>query len=107
MKSLSAVVIAASLAFGVPAALADDLIIAPEIGIKFHDDVKVKKYKSHKWDHDLAVGTVITDDPDIEYYDVPEDIVVAQPVLKSHRYVYLNDHVYIVDRKGRIIAIVD
>jgi len=80
MKSLSAVVIAASLAFGVPAALADDLIIAPEIGIKFHDDVKVKKYKSHKYDHDLAVGTVITDDPDIEYYDVPEDIVVAQEI---------------------------
>ena len=107
MKILGSLIIAASLAFATPLALADDLVIAPELSVKFHDDVKVKKYKSHKWDHDLAVGTVITDDPDIEYYDVPEDIVVAQPVLKSHRYVYLNDHVYIVDRKGRIIAIVD
>jgi hypothetical protein len=106
MKILPAMMIAASLTFGVPAALADDIIIAPEIGVRFHDDVKMKKYKSRKWDNDLAVGTVITGD-DLEYYDVPEDVVVATPALKSHRYVYLNDHVYIVDRKGRIIAEVE
>lgn len=107
MKSLPAVLIAASLVFGVPAAMADDLVISPEIGIKFHDDVKVKKYKSRKWDRDIAVGTVITDEDDVEYYDVPEDVVVATPALKGDRYVYLNDHVYIVDRKGRVIAIVE
>ena len=106
MRSLPAIVIAASLALGVPAALADDLVIAPEIGIKFHDEVKVKKYKSHKYDGDVVVGTVITGD-DVEYYDVPEDIVVARPALKRHRYVYLNDHVYIVDSEGRVVAIVE
>lgn len=105
MRSLPAIVIAATLTFAAPAALAD-LVIAPEIGIKFHDDVKVKKYKSYKYEGDVAVGTVITGD-DIEYYDVPEDIVVATPALKSHRYVYLNDEVYIVDSEGRVVAIVE
>jgi Protein of unknown function (DUF1236) len=44
---------------------------------------------------------------DIEYYDIPEDVIVATPALKNHRYVYLNDHVYIVDSEGKIVAIVD
>ena len=105
MKSLSAVVIAASLAFGVPAALADDLIIAPEIGIKFHDDVKVKKYKSQKWVGDLKVGVVVP--AEIEVYDVPEQMVVRTPRLKGYKYVYLNDHVYVVDSSRKVIAVVD
>jgi hypothetical protein len=105
MRILPSLLIASALAFGVPAALADDIVIAPEIGIKFHDDVKVKKYKSHKWDKDLAVGVVVPGD--VEYYDVPEDVIVATPALKSHRYVYLNDHVYIVDGNRRIVAVVE
>jgi hypothetical protein len=105
MRVLPAVFIAASLAFGAPLALADDLVIAPEVGVKFHNDVKVKKYKSHKWDGDLKVGVVVPGD--IDYYDVPDDVVVATPALKAHHYVYLNDHVYIVDNKRRIVAIVD
>lgn len=105
MRVFPAVLIAASLAFGTPLALADDLVIAPEIGIKFHDDVKVKKYKSHKWDGDLKVGVAVP--ADVEYYDVPDDVVVATPALKAHHYVYLNDHVYIVDGDRRIVAVVD
>jgi hypothetical protein len=62
MRVFPSLLIASALAFGAPMALADDLIIAPEIGIKFQDDVKVKKYRSHKWDGDVAVGTVITED---------------------------------------------
>jgi hypothetical protein len=105
MRILPSLLIASALTLGVPMALADDLIIAPEIGIKFQDDVKVKKYKSHKWDGDLAVGVVVP--ADVEYYDVPEEVVVLQPVLKSHRYVYVNDRVYIVDTDRRIVAVVD
>lgn len=75
------------------AALADDLIITPEIGIRFHYDVTVKNYKSSKWDGAVAMGTVITGD-EIEYYDVSDDIVVATPTLKSDRYGYLNYHVH-------------
>jgi hypothetical protein len=78
---------------------------AAEIGIKFHDDVKVKKYKARKYDRDLAVGVVLEDD--IDYYEVPDEVIVATPALKRHRYVYLNDHVYIVDSDRRIVAIVD
>jgi hypothetical protein len=105
MRIIPSILIAASLAFGVPAALADDLVISPEIGIKFQDDVKVHKYKSYKWDGDVTVGTVVP--PDVEYYDVPEDVVVVTPALKSHKYVYLNDRVYIVDSNRRIVAKVD
>ena len=86
-------------------ALADKLTILPEVSIKFHDDVKVRKYKSHKWDGDVAVGVVVPDD--VEYYDIPDDVIVAEPVLKSHHYVYLNDHVYIVDSSHRVVAIVE
>jgi hypothetical protein len=104
MRTLPTLLIASSLAFGVPAALADDLIIAPEIGVKIHDDVKVKHYKSHKWDGDVVIGTVLPGD--VEYYDVPDEVIVATPALKKHRYVYLNDRVYIVDGDRRVVAVV-
>ena len=44
---------------------------------------------------------------DVEWYDVPEDVVVATPALKKHHYVYLNDHVYIVDSSRHVVAVVD
>src|SRR4051812_28194913 len=105
MRTLTSILLATSLLLGVPVALADDLTIAPEIGIKFHDDVKVRKYKSHKWDGEPAVGVVVPED--VEEYDIPEDVVVATPALKRHRYVYLNDHVYIVDSNRRIVTTVE
>jgi hypothetical protein len=104
MRTLPTLLIASSLAFGVPAALADDLIIAPEIGVKIHDDVKVKHYKSRKWDGDVVVGTVLPGD--VDYYDVPDEVIVATPTLKKHRYVYLNDRVYIVNGDRRVVAVV-
>ena len=105
MRIFPTILIAASLAFGVPTAFADDLMISPEVGVKIHNDVTVKKYKSYKYKGELKVGAVIG--PDVEYYDVPEDVVVAEPALKAHRYVYLNNHVYIVDSNRRIVATVD
>lgn len=105
MRILPTLLVASSLAFGVPAAFADDIVISPEIGVKIYDDVKVKKYKSHKWDGDIVVGTVISDD--VEYYDVPEDVIVVTPALKSHHYVYLNDRVYIVDGDRRVVGVVE
>lgn len=105
MKSLTTALFAGALMLATPLAFADDLVISPEIGVHFHNDVKVKKYKSHKWDGDLKVGVVVP--ADVEYYDVPDDVVVATPALKRHRYVYLNDHVYIVDGNRKIVAIVD
>jgi hypothetical protein len=104
MRILPSLLIASSLACGVPMALADDLVISPEVGVKFHDEVTVKKYKSHKWNGDLAVGVVVPGD--VEYYDVPDDVVVLEPSLKAHRYVYMNDHVYIVDSNRRIVGVV-
>ena len=44
---------------------------------------------------------------DVDYYDVPDDVVVAEPALKAHRYVYLIDHVYVVDSHRRIVAVVN
>ena len=105
MKILSSLIIASSLAFATPLALADDLVIAPELSVKFHDDVKVKKYKSHKWDGDLKVGVVVP--ADVELYDVPNDVIVATPALKGHKYVYLNDRVYVVDSGRRVVAVVN
>ena len=105
MKALTTALFAGALMLATPLAFADDLVISPEIGVHFHNDVKVKKYKSHKWDGDLKVGVVVP--ADVEYYDVPDDVVVATPALKRHRYVYLNDHVYIVDGNRKIVAIVD
>lgn len=104
MRIIPSMLIAATLAFGMPMALADDLVISPEIGMKFQNDVKVKKVKSHKWDGDLKVGVVVP--ADVEYYDVPEDVVVVTPALKAHKYVYLNDNVYVVDSKRKIVAVV-
>jgi hypothetical protein len=104
MRIFPTLLIASSLAFGIPAALADDLVIAPEIGVKIHDDVKVKHYKSHKWDGDVVIGTTLPGD--VEYYDVPDEVIVATPALKRHRYVYLNDRVYIVDGNRRVVAVV-
>jgi len=105
MRILPSLLIASALAFGIPMAFADDLVISPEVGVKFHDDVTVKKYKSHKWDGDLAVGVEVP--ADVDYYDVPDDVVVVEPALKAHRYVYLNDHVYVVDSHRRIVAVVN
>ncbi|MFZ5675655.1 MAG: DUF1236 domain-containing protein [Pseudomonadota bacterium] len=104
MRTIPAMLIASSLLFGAPLAYADDFVFAPEIGIKFQDEVKVKKYKSHKYDGDVKVGVVLPGD--VEYYDVPETIVVAEPRLKKHKYVYLNDHVYIVDSNRKVVAVV-
>ena len=104
MRVLASLFVATSLAMGAPLALADDLVIAPEIGVKIHNDVKVKKYKSHKYDGDLKVGVVVP--ADVEYYDVPEDVIVATPMLKGHKYVYLNDHVYVVDSGRHVVAVV-
>jgi Protein of unknown function (DUF1236) len=62
-----------------------------------------KKYKSHKYDGDLKVGVVVP--ADIEVYDVPDGVIVATPALKAHKYVYLNDRVYVVDSGRRVIAV--
>jgi hypothetical protein len=97
MRTVSAMLIASTLLFGAPLALADDFVIAPEISLKFQDEVKVKKYKSHKYDGDVVPG-------DVEYYDVPDTIIVAEPRFKKHKYVYLNDRVYIVDGDRRIVG---
>src|SRR5690349_17271755 len=105
MKSLTTALFAGALMLATPLAFADDLVISPEIGVHFHDDVKVKKYKSHKWDGDLKVGVVVP--ADVEVYDVPDDVVVATPTLKGHKYVYLNDHVYVVDSGRRVVAVVN
>jgi hypothetical protein len=106
MRSVTALIFAGALLVSVPAAFADDLIIAPEVGVHFHNDVKVKKLKARKYDRELVVGAVI--DGDIEYYDVPEDVVVVTPRLKSYKYAYINDHVYLVEPSDhRIIAIVE
>lgn len=107
MKTLITALFVGALAISVPAAMADDIVIAPDLGIHFHDDVKVKKYKAHKWDKgDVKVGVVLTDE--VEYYDVPEKVIVANPKLKGHKYVYLNDHVYVVEPSSRkVIAVVD
>ncbi|MBK1866421.1 DUF1236 domain-containing protein [Aestuariivirga sp. YIM B02566] len=104
MRTIPAMLIASTLLFGAPLALADDFVIAPEISLKFQDEVKVKKYKSHKYDGDVKVGVVVPGD--VEYYDVPDSIVVAEPRFKKHKYVYLNDHVYIVDGDRRVVAVV-
>jgi hypothetical protein len=105
MKTLTTALFAGVLMIASPLALADDLVIAPELSVKFHDDVKVKKYKSHKWDGDLAVGVVVPGE--VEYYEVPSEVVVVTPALEDHRYAYINDHVYIVDSDRRIVAIVE
>lgn len=105
MRVLASLFVASSLAFAAPLAFADDIVIAPEIGMKFQNDVKVKKYKSHKWDGDLKVGVVVP--AEVEVYDVPEDVVVATPALKGHKYVYLNDRVYVVDSGRKVVATVN
>ena len=105
MKTITALLFAGSLVVAAPLAMADDLVISPEIGIHFHDNVKVKKYKSHKYDGDLKVGVVVPGE--VEYYDVPDEVIVATPAFKSHKYVYLNDHIYVVDSDRKIVAIVD
>jgi hypothetical protein len=105
MRILTSIFVASSLAFAAPLALADDIVIAPEIGIKFQEEVKVKKIKSRKWDSDLKVGVVVP--AEVEVYDIPDEVVVATPTLKTHKYVYLNDRVYVVDSGRRVVAVVD
>jgi hypothetical protein len=104
MKTITALFFASSLLVGAPLAMADDLVISPEIGIHFHDNVKVKKYKSHKYDGDLKVGVVVPGD--VEYYDVPDVVIVATPgfqepqvcvserphLCRRQRSQYLGDH---------------
>jgi hypothetical protein len=55
MRILAPLILAASLTIAVPLAYADNLVISPEVGVKFHDDVTMKKYKSYKWDGDLKI----------------------------------------------------
>ena len=105
MRILACLFVASSLAFAAPLAFADDIVIAPEIGMKFQNDVKVKKYTSHKYDGDVKVGAVVP--AEVEVYDVPDDIVVATPALKGHKYVYLNDRVYVVDNGRKVVAVVN
>jgi hypothetical protein len=39
---------------------------------------------------------------------VPADVIVATPTLKGHKYVYLNERVYVVEPSSRkIVAVVD
>jgi hypothetical protein len=106
MRTLSAALLAGALAISVPVAMADDIVIAPEVGVHFQTDVKTKKIKTYKYDGDLKVGVVVP--ADVEYYDVPADVVVATPALKGHKYVYLNERVYVVEPSNRkIVAVVD
>jgi hypothetical protein len=106
MKTLVTALFIGALAIGVPVAMADDIVISPQVGVQFHSDVKMKKIKTHKYDGDLKVGVVVP--ADVEYYDVPDDVIVATPALKAHKYVYLNDHVYVVEPSSRkIVAVVE
>jgi hypothetical protein len=95
---------AGAFAISVPIAMADDIVITPEVGMHFHTDVTTKKIKTHKYSGDLKVGVVVP--ADVEYYDVPADVIVATPALKGHKYVYLNDQVYVVDESHKIVAVV-
>jgi Protein of unknown function (DUF1236) len=106
MKTVISALFAGALMFSVPVAMADDIVIAPELSMKFKDEVKVKKIKARKVDTDLKVGVVVPED--VEYYDVPDEVVVATPALKGHKYVYVNEHVYVVEPSSRkIVAVVD
>ncbi len=105
MRKLTAALFAGALMVSVPMAFADDFVFAPDLGIHFHDDVKVKKYKVRKYDGDVKVGVVLGDD--VEYYDVPEKVIVAQPTYKTYKYAYINDRVYLVDSHHKIIAVVE
>jgi hypothetical protein len=44
---------------------------------------------------------------EVEYYDVSDELVVATPALKGHKYVYINDRVYIVDSGRKLVAVVN
>src|SRR5687767_3459725 len=106
MKTVVSALFAGALLFGAPIAMAQDIIIAPEAGMKFQEEVKVKKIQSMKHEGDLKVGVVIP--AEVEFYDVPETVVVATPTLKGHKYVYLNDRVYVVEPSSRkIVAVVN
>jgi hypothetical protein len=104
MRTLAFLFVATSLILGTPLAFADDIVISADTGAKFQQDVKRKMYKSHKYNGDLKVGVVVP--ADVEYYDVPEDVVVATPALKGHKYVYLNDNIYVVDSGRHVVAVV-
>lgn len=105
-SAISSLLFAGALICSVPFALADDLVIAPEAGVQFHTDVKTKKLRSVKHEGDLKVGVVLP--AEVEYYDVPADVVVATPTLKTYEYVYLNDRIYVVEPgERRIVAVVD
>jgi hypothetical protein len=105
MKTFMTALFVGALSVSVPVAMADDIVISPQVGMHFHSDVKTRKIKTHKYDGDLKVGVVVPED--VEYYDVPEDVVVATPALKGDKYVYLNDHVYVVEPDSRkIVAVV-
>ncbi len=107
MRKLTAALFASafliSIPVAMPVAVADDLTISPEVGVQFQSDVKVKKYKSYKYKGDVAVGVEVPGD--VEYYDVPEDVIVARPALKKYKYVYLNDHVYLVEPSSRKVVV--
>jgi Protein of unknown function (DUF1236) len=105
MRIFPVVAIAVSLAFGGPVTLADTLVLPLEISMRFHDDVNVKKYESYKWDGELKVGVIAP--AQVEYHDVPDDVISATPALKGHKYIYVNEKVYIVDSDRKVVAVVN
>ena len=79
MRIFPTMLIAASLAFGAPAAFADELTISPEVGVKIQNDVKVKKYKSYKYKGELKVGAVVRPDVEIAETDTEFRITAELP----------------------------
>jgi hypothetical protein len=94
------------LAFGIGGALAQSIVITPEIGTEFKSYVTTQKVAPVELDAEIAVGTSLPDT--VVLQPVPDVIVTKSPEFQGYRYAVVGSRVVVVEPSTtKIVAVVD
>jgi hypothetical protein len=99
-------VFAAALAIGIGGAVAQSIVVTPEIGTEFKTYVTTEKVAPVVVEGDIVVGTALPDT--VVFQPVPDVIVTKSPELKGHRFAVVGERVVVVEPSTtKVVAVVD
>jgi hypothetical protein len=100
------IVIAAALFMGVGGAVAQTIVVTPEVQTEFKTYITTEKVAPVVVEGDIAVGTALPDT--VVLQPVPDVIVTKSPELKGHRYALVGSRVVVVEPSTtKVVAVVD
>ena len=105
-KTFASLAAAAALSLGSSLAFAEAVVIAPEVGMSFHEHVTTEKVAPVTLQTELAVGGVVP--AEVTLLPVPDAIIGSAPELKGHQYFVVGNRIHVVHPDTRaLVTIID